>query len=293
MIQLSQPSEIRVSMPIRAESNFSCQAAIMDGTMASNKPLVLLIEDDMPLRKYLRTLLSGAGYTVEEAENGEQGIRLAARMMPAVVILDLGLPDVDGQDVLRVLREKLQVPIVVLSGREQPIDKIEALDHGADDYLTKPFSTGELLARIRVALRHAALGQRAGESPMFEFGDLQVDLFARRVFVRNSEVHLTPLEYKLLATLVCHAGKVLTYSYLLREVWGTKQMEDPQNLRVFMAGLRRKLEVDPARPQFLLTEQGVGYRLAVADPFDRRRPTNGSTGPATTKTAATDGGEIA
>lgn len=170
--------------------------------MTSSNPLVLLIEDDTPLRKYLRTLLSGAGYSLEEAETGEQGIRLASRMMPAVVILDLGLPDVDGQDVLRALREKLQVPIVVLSGREQPIDKIEALDHGADDYLTKPFSTGELLARIRVALRHAALGQRAGESPLFEFGDLQVDLFARRVFVRNSEVHLTPLNTNCLRRLL-------------------------------------------------------------------------------------------
>jgi two-component system, OmpR family, KDP operon response regulator KdpE len=261
--------------------------------MASNKPLVLLIEDDMPLRKYLRTLLSGAGYSLEEAETGEQGIRLAARMMPAVVILDLGLPDIDGQDVLRALREKLQVPIVVLSGREQPIDKIEALDHGADDYLTKPFSTGELLARMRVALRHAALGQRAGESPVFEFGDLQVDLFARRVFVRKSEVHLTPHEYKLLATLIGHAGKVVTYSHLLREVWGTKQIEDPQNLRVFMATLRRKIELDPARPRHLLTEQGVGYRLAVANPFDRARPSASSTKPAATETATIDGGEVA
>jgi two-component system KDP operon response regulator KdpE len=261
--------------------------------MTSGKPLVLLIEDDTPLRKYLRTLLTGAGYSLEEAETGEQGIRLASRMMPAVVILDLGLPDVDGQDVLRALREKLQVPIVVLSGREQPIDKIEALDHGADDYLTKPFSTGELLARIRVALRHAALGQRAGESPLFEFGDLQVDLFARRVFVRNSEVHLTPLEYKLLATLVGHAGKVLTHGFLLRELWGTKQMEDPQHLRVFMAGLRRKIEVDPARPRHLLTEQGVGYRLAVANPYDRKRPAAVSAEQNLPETARIDGGKNA
>ena len=261
--------------------------------MTSNKPLVLLIEDDKPLRQYLRTLLSGAGYTVAEAENGEQGIRLAGRMMPAVLILDLGLPDLDGQDVLRCLREKLQVPIVVLSGREEPIDKIEALDHGADDYLTKPFSTGELLARLRVALRHAALGQRAGESPLFEYGDLQVDLFARRVFVRNTEVHLTPLEFKLLATLVGHAGKVLTYGFLLREVWGTKQMEDPQNLRVFVANMRRKIELDPARPRHLLTEQGVGYRLAVDNPFDRQRPRADIVGPTASEDAMARGGEVA
>jgi two-component system KDP operon response regulator KdpE len=272
---------------------FGAWLSTKGGAMTSGKPLVLLIEDDTPLRKYLRTLLSGAGYSLEEAETGEQGIRLASRMMPAVVILDLGLPDVDGQDVLRALREKLQVPIVVLSGREQPIDKIEALDHGADDYLTKPFSTGELLARIRVALRHAALGQRAGESPLFEFGDLQVDLFARRVFVRNSEVHLTPLEYKLLATLVGHAGKVLTHGFLLRELWGTKQMEDPQHLRVFMAGLRRKIEVDPARPRHLLTEQGVGYRLAIANPYEKKRPTGSTAQPHTPETVRIDGRENA
>ena len=178
------------------------------------------------------------------------------------MILDLGLPDMDGQDVLRQLREWLRAPIIVLSARDQERQKISALDGGADDYLTKPFSTGELLARIRVALRHATRLPGDSESSEFVCGGLKVDLAARRVFVDETPVKLTALEYKLLATLVRHAGKVLTHRFLLKEVWGPDQVQELHYLRVFMAALRRKIEADPAQPRYLLTEQGVGYRLA-------------------------------
>ncbi len=175
----------------------------------------------------------------------------------------MGLPDLDGQEVLKRLREWLKAPIIILSARDQEQQKIAALDSGADDYLTKPFSTGELLARIRAALRHAA--QVGGQTPLsaFEQGDLKVDLAARRVFVKGNEVHLTPIEYKMLTTLVHHCGKVLTHRQLLKEVWGPGQVQETHYLRVFMAGLRRKIEEDPAQPRYLLTEQGVGYRLAA------------------------------
>jgi two-component system, OmpR family, KDP operon response regulator KdpE len=191
---------------------------------------------------------------------GEQGLRLARQQPPDLVILDLGLPDIDGQEVLRSLREWLTAPIVVLSARGLESQKVKALDHGADDYVTKPFGVAELLARLRTALRHAA-GSGDG-SPVFTVGELQVDLAARRVVVGGEEVHLTPLEFKLLATLIKHGGKVLTHRYLLQEVWGPGHAEETHYLRVFMASLRRKLEADPARPRYLLTEPAVGYRLA-------------------------------
>ncbi|HZZ27792.1 MAG TPA: response regulator [Pirellulales bacterium] len=231
-------------------------------TATSSPPLVLLVEDEAPMRKFLRAFLSGAGYRIEEASAGEEALSIAAESPPDVVILDLGLPDMDGQEVLRKLRDWLKAPIIVLSVRNQDVQKISALDHGADDYLQKPFSTGELLARIRVALRHTAQVQTGNEAPVFESGDLKVDLAARRVFVRGEEVHLTRMEYNLLTTLVRYAGKVLTHQFLLAEVWGPTQAENTQHLRVFMAGLRRKIEADPAQPRHLLTEQGVGYRLA-------------------------------
>jgi two-component system KDP operon response regulator KdpE len=226
-------------------------------------PLVVLIEDEVPMRKFLRAFLSGAGYRVEDAARAEEGLKLAVDKRPDLVILDLGLPDMDGQDVLRKLREWMTAPIIVLSVRYQDEQKIMALNHGADDYLTKPFSTGELLARIRVALRHASRGQSGGESPVFESGDLKIDFSTRRVFVRESEVRLTRLEYKLLTAMARQAGKVLTHQYLLEQVWGPKHAENTQYLRVFMAGLRRKIEFDPAQPCHLLTEQGVGYRLST------------------------------
>jgi two-component system, OmpR family, KDP operon response regulator KdpE len=223
-------------------------------------PLVLLVEDEAPMRRFLRTLLSGAGYRFEEASSGQEALLVAAQCRPEVVLLDLGLPDMDGQDVLLRLREWLTAPIIVLSVRNQDVQKITALNQGADDYLTKPFSTGELLARIQVALRHAARVP-GGESQVFESGELKVDLAARRVFIQGTEVRLTRMEYKLLTTLVRHAGKVVTHPFLLAEVWGPQQAKKTQHLRVFMAGLRRKIEADPAQPSHLLTEQGVGYRL--------------------------------
>src|SRR4029453_18721022 len=192
---------------------------------------------------------------------GDEGLSVAASHPPDLVILDLGLPDLDGQEVLRRLREWLRAPIIVLSARDQESQKVRALDHGADDYVTKPFAVGELLARMRTALRHA---QHLGnESTTLVAGDLRIDLAARRVFRRESEVHLTPLEYKLLVTLVKHAGKVLTHQFLLREVWGPQVSQETHYLRVFVASLRRKLEDDPARPRYLLTDQGVGYRFAL------------------------------
>ncbi len=186
----------------------------------SEMPLVLLIEDEAPMRKFLRTYLSGAGYRLQEASTGQEAILLAAQRPPDVILLDLGLPDIDGQEVLRKLRGWLKTPIIILSARDQDVQKIAALDHGADDYLTKPFSTGELLARIRVALRRAAEKQSGAETAVFESGELKVDLLARKVFVRNTQVHLTPIEYKLLTTLVHHSGMVVTHQYLLKEVWG-------------------------------------------------------------------------
>ena len=228
-------------------------------------PLILLIDDELPIRRFLRASLVAEGYRLDEAETGDQGVRLAAQQPPDLVILDLGLPDMDGQEVLRRLREWLRAPIIVLSVRDQEQQKVKALDNGADDYLTKPFSTGELLARIRVALRHASgaglqSGPQGQESSVFVSGDLKVDLAARRVFVQKTEVHLTPIEYKLLTTLVSHAGKVLTHRFLLKEVWGPQQLQETHYLRVFMASLRRKLH-DSVPPRYLLTEPGVGYRL--------------------------------
>jgi len=235
--------------------------------MPFKKPAVLLIDDDAPLRAYLSTLLAGAGYEVLAAESGAQALQLATSRLPAVVILDLGLPDVDGQELLLKLRDRMQIPIVVLSARDAPAEKIAALDHGADDYLTKPFSSGELLARLRLALRHHALANRTDQSPIFEFGDLRVDLFDRRVFVGGNEIHLTPIEFKLLSALVRHAGKVLQYQFLLNEIWGPTSSQGPQNVRVLVAGLRRKLDSDSTRPRHLLTEQGIGYRLMLCDVY--------------------------
>jgi two-component system KDP operon response regulator KdpE len=230
--------------------------------MTEPSPLVLVIEDEQPIRRFLRASLTGEGYRLAEAETGGQGLRLAAAQPPDLVILDLGLPDVDGQEVLRQLRDWLTAPIIVLSARHQEAQKVAALDHGADDYLTKPFSTGELLARIRVALRHAARLAGDAQPSVFTCGELRIDLAARRVFVSEKEVHLTPLEYRLLTTLAHHAGKVLTHRFLLKEVWGPQQLDEVHYLRVFMASLRRKIEADSTRPRYLLTEQGVGYRLA-------------------------------
>jgi two-component system KDP operon response regulator KdpE len=229
--------------------------------MAATLPRVLLVEDELPIRKLVRAALTSAEYQVDETGTAQQALQHAAQVPPDVVVLDLGLPDMDGQQVIQRLREWLTAPIIVLSARDQDQEKIKSLDNGADDYLTKPFSTGELLARIRVALRHGNRVSGDGANTTFETGDLKVDLPARRVYVSDREVHLTPIEYKLLTTLIHHAGKVLTHRQLLKEVWGPDQVHETHYLRVFMATLRRKLESDPARPRYLLTEQGIGYRL--------------------------------
>lgn len=220
-----------------------------------------MVEDEPQVMRFLRASLPSQGYRLVEATSGEQALVEAASWSPDLVLLDLGLPDMDGVDVARRLREWSKAPIIVLSARGQEKDKIQALDAGADDYLTKPFGVGELLARMRVALRNAARSAAAGGEPVFETGELRVDLGARRVFVASQEVRLTRTEYRLLATLVQNAGKVMTHRQLLREVWGPGSVDQSHYVRLYMAQLRHKLEQDPARPRYLLTETGVGYRL--------------------------------
>ncbi len=229
--------------------------------MQANGHHILIIEDEQPIRRFLRASLSNEGYRISEAMAGEEGLRMAAAQPPDLVILDLGLPDLDGQNVLQRLREWYTSPIIVLSARDQESQKIKALDSGADDYVTKPFGIGELLARMRTAMRHAHRG--GPEATIVNIGDLRIDLAARLVYRKSEEVHLTPLEYKLLVTMIKHAGKVLTHRFLLREVWGPQDSQENHYLRVFVASLRRKLEDDPARPRYMLTEQGVGYRFAA------------------------------
>lgn len=232
--------------------------------MSEKSPRILVIEDDPPIRRFLRASLSSHDFEVEEAASGKIALMLATQQPPDLVILDLGLPDMDGLEIIRQLRDWSQVPIIIVSARGQEKDKVAALDAGADDYLTKPFGVGELLARMRVALRHAAtiaLGKNQ-EATQFNVGDLHIDLAARRVFIRQQEIHFTPIEYKLLTTLAHHAGKVLTHRFLLKEVWGPPYDDQTHYLRIFMANLRRKIETEPAMPRYLLTEQGVGYRLA-------------------------------
>jgi two-component system KDP operon response regulator KdpE len=233
--------------------------------MSESRPLILVIEDDPPIRRFLRASLSSHDFEVQEASTGKEALMLATQRPPDLVVLDLGLPDMDGIEVISRLRDWTAVPIIIVSARGQEKDKVAALDAGADDYLTKPFGVGELLARMRVALRHAATvaGGKERESTQFAVGELKMDLAARLVFVGERKIHLTPIEYKLLATLVHHAGKVLTHRFLLKEVWGPPYVDQSHYLRIFMANLRRKIEADPARPRYLLTEQGVGYRLLV------------------------------
>lgn len=223
---------------------------------------VLVVDDEPPIRRFLKTSLTAEGHTVFEAGSGQQAIDGVSFHRPDLLILDLGLPDVDGLEVVRQLREWTQMPIIILSVRERESDKISALDAGADDYLTKPFGVGELLARMRTALRHSF---QPAESPVFRTGDLAVDLAHRSVKLAGKEVQLTPTEYDLLRTLVTHAGKVLTHRHLLREVWGMSYQDEAHLLQVHISNLRRKLEVEPARPRYILTEPGVGYRLQVND----------------------------
>lgn len=222
---------------------------------------VLVIEDEVPIRRFLRLALLDKGYHFSEASSGKEGLVKVASEQPDLVILDLGLPDMDGLEVTRQIREWSQVPVIVLSARLTEQDKVNALDSGADDYLTKPFGVPELLARIRVALRHSKREDLGSDMSEFTFGNVKVDLGRRIVTMDGEEIKLTRIEYKLLQTLVKYAGKVVTHNQLLREVWGMNFNEDSNYLRVYMAHLRRKLEKDSARPQYLVTEAGVGYRL--------------------------------
>ncbi len=223
-------------------------------------PTVLVVDDELQIRRLLRACLEGDGYRVQEAGSGQEGINNAAQHPPDLVVLDLGLPDMDGFAVLKRLREWTRVPVVVLSVRDREEDKVTALDLGADDYVTKPFGPAELLARLRVARRHVL---PANDCPKFSSGDLQMDLTARVVKVSGREIRLTVTEYSLLRLLVLHAGKVLTHAQILREVWGPGYEEQTHYLRVYVAHLREKLETDPAKPRLIITEPGVGYRLGV------------------------------
>lgn len=224
---------------------------------------ILLVEDEPQMRRFLQISLEGHGQVFLEAATGATGLELVASSHPDIILLDLGLPDMDGLDFLTHLRAWCQTPVIVLSARGQESDRVSALDLGADDYLTKPFGTQELQARIRVALRRVEPG--APEDPIFSLGRWRVDLAKREVRVAGEEVHLTPLEYKLFTTLIRHAGKVVTHRQLLKEVWGGVAGAQPLYLRVYMAQLRHKLEADPARPRHLQNEPGVGYRLKLED----------------------------
>jgi two-component system KDP operon response regulator KdpE len=226
------------------------------------KPLILIIEDDSQIRRFLRAALTAEGYRLHESATAEDGLAQAAARQPDLILLDLGLPDRDGLGVISEVRQFSQVPIVILSARGQEQDKIAALDLGADDYVGKPFAVGELMARIRAALRRSS---PAAPEEVFRFGAVEVDFDKRVVRMDGQDVHLTPNEYKLLQVLIRHPGKVLTQRQLLNEVWGPNHTEQAQYLRVYIAQLRRKLERDPARPKHLQTEPGVGYRLLTDD----------------------------
>jgi two-component system, OmpR family, KDP operon response regulator KdpE len=228
--------------------------------MSVDGPLILLIEDEAQMRRFLRLSLVSNGYRLVEAASARDGLAQATARTPELILLDLGLPDQDGLTVAQEVRRWSDVPIIVISARGSEDQKILALDAGADDFLTKPFGVGELLARMRVALRHAS---RSAGAPALRFaaGDLEVDLARRQVLVRGAEVHLTPIQYKLLGVLIQHAGQVVTHRQLLRDVWGPNSSEHTQYLRVYMGQLRHKLENNPSRPILLLTEPGVGYRL--------------------------------
>lgn len=224
---------------------------------------ILVIEDEPEIRRFLRVSLGEQGYSLLEAVDGKEGLELAAREKPELIILDLGLPDMDGTEVAQRIREWTDMPIIVLSCRGQESDKVAALDLGADDYVTKPFGIQELLARMRVALRKASSAADRDNEPIFTNGRLRVDMAKRLVYVDDQEVHLTPIEYKLLHELIKNADGLVTQQALLRNVWGPGYAQEGHYLRVFMGNLRRKLEEDPAQPRYLITEPGVGYRLRI------------------------------
>jgi two-component system, OmpR family, KDP operon response regulator KdpE len=223
--------------------------------------LVLVVEDEPQMRKFIRASLASHGYRIAEAGSATEAVRLITSQNPDLLLLDLGLPDGDGIELTRQLRDFCRVPIIVISARGREDDKVSALDAGADDYLTKPFGVNELLARMRVALRHAQTGASTTAAQVYEFDELKIDLARREVFRGTEQLHLTPIEYKLLTLFAQHAGKVLTHRMILKEVWGPNHATQTHYVRVHMAELRKKIEVDPARPKRLVTEPGVGYRL--------------------------------
>jgi two-component system, OmpR family, KDP operon response regulator KdpE len=234
--------------------------------MNDNKALVTVIEDEEPIRRFLKASLSVAGFQVAEATTGQEGLRIVTQQPPSLILLDLGLPDMEGTDIIRQVRQWSSTPIVVLSARGEEDSKVQALDAGADDYLTKPFGVSELLARMRVALRHAtSLKTPGAASTIVEVADVRIDLEGRVVTKGDCDVKLTKIEFDLLAALSRNAGKVVTHSHLLKEVWGSHSIQDSHYVRVFMSSLRKKLEDNPSRPSFLITEQGVGYRLRMND----------------------------
>lgn len=228
-----------------------------------NKPQILVIEDDKAVRNLITTTLETQNYGYHIAENGENGIIEAVTYRPDIIILDLGLPDIDGTEIIKKIRTWSNVPIIVVSARSDDKDKIDALDCGADDYLTKPFSVEELLARLRVTLRRINYSNeiKNANNSMFINGDLKIDYAARCVFMKDTEVHLTPIEYKLLCLLAKNVGKVLTHNFILKEVWGNVLPNDTPSLRVFMATLRKKIEEKPSEPKYIQTHIGVGYRM--------------------------------
>ena len=226
--------------------------------MNKNTPKILIVDDEKAIQRFLRNALSGGEFALHEAETGQEALAAAAQLRPDLIILDLGLPDMDGLEVISRLREWTWIPVIVLTVRERESDKISALDAGADDYLTKPFGIGELLARMRAALRRSV--QEAPE-PVYTIEELEVDLLRRRVVVGGREIQLTPTEYDVLKMLVMHAGKVLTHRQMLSQIWGPTYLEQPHILRVTISNLRHKLEPEPERPRYILTEPGVGYRL--------------------------------
>jgi two-component system KDP operon response regulator KdpE len=224
----------------------------------ANLPRILVVDDEAAIQRFLHTALDTGEFFLLQAENGHAALAAATSARPDIILLDLGLPDMDGVEVIRRIREWSQIPIIVLSVREREDDKVKALDAGADDYLTKPFGIAELLARIRVALRRSV---HQAPEPVYRIGALEVDLARRRVLADGGEVQLTPTEYDLLRLLVVHAGKVLTHGQILKQIWGVAYLEQPHVLRVNISNLRHKIESDPSRPRYILTEPGVGYRL--------------------------------
>lgn len=227
-----------------------------------NKPYILVVEDDRPIRNFITASLKAQGFSYIETDKGNEAIALSMSHNPDLIILDLGLPDIDGIEVISKIREWSKTPIIIVSARENERQKIEALDKGADDYLTKPFGIGELLARVRVSLRHRITSQSENEkNDTFKVKNLIADFNKRRITINNEDIHLTPIEYKIMALLCKYSGKVLTHNFIIHEIWGSAVGNETQSLRVFMASLRRKIEKNPAQPEYIYTEVGVGYRL--------------------------------